>query len=104
MWRIAVDMWTTQSGVAHMPTATTTAADSSFKIGQNHPHDFTMKLFFFVPATKVHSPLTNAGRRHGRDGRDGLLILMPKRSKRRSYKVPPFLLVPAWQSVVAFFR
>src|SRR5262249_830210 len=44
MWRIAVDMWTTQSGVSHMPTATTTAADSSFKIGQNHPHDFTMKL------------------------------------------------------------
>src|SRR3979411_1286067 len=45
--------------VAHMPTATTTKEDSRSKLVQNHPHDFTKKLYwiacgcavlFFVPA------------------------------------------------------
>src|SRR3981081_2978851 len=31
--------------VAHMPTATTTKEDSRSKLVQNHPHDFTKKLF-----------------------------------------------------------
>src|SRR3979409_501768 len=32
--------------VAHMPTATTTKEDSRSKLVQNHPHDFTKKLFY----------------------------------------------------------
>src|SRR6476469_10954289 len=32
--------------VAHMPTATTAEEDSSSKMVQNYPHDFTERLFF----------------------------------------------------------
>src|SRR6185369_4447960 len=47
--------------VAHMPTATTAEEDSSSKMVQNYPHDFTERHFLLTVVQRL--PLNGIGRR-----------------------------------------
>jgi hypothetical protein len=40
-----------------MPTATTAKEDSRSKIVQNHPHDFTKRLYLVASAIPIRTPI-----------------------------------------------